>query len=114
MSQHSPFSNLEVRLRRIGGTLGGGMRRELIGGALAILGILLLIPVLRYNPGAQAAPPLLVLLAGWTAPLVAIATITVGGVLLLGPRAGYLERRGARGRRAAAAGAAGRHLCSQQ
>ncbi|MFN8468489.1 MAG: DNA translocase FtsK [Caldilineaceae bacterium] len=89
MSQHSPFSNLEVRLRRIGGTLGGGMRRELIGGALAILGILLLIPVLRYNPGAQAAPPLLVLLAGWTAPLVAIAIITVGGVLLLGPRAGY-------------------------
>ena len=89
MSQHSPFSNLEVRLRRIGGTLGGSMRRELIGGALAILGILLLIPVLRYNPGTQAAPPLLVLLAGWTAPLVAIATITVGGVLLLGPRAGY-------------------------
>ena len=89
MSQHSPFSNLEVRLRRIGATLGGSMRRELIGGALAILGLLLLIPVLRYSPGSQAAPPLLVLLAGWTAPLVAVATITVGGVLLLGPRAGY-------------------------
>jgi DNA segregation ATPase FtsK/SpoIIIE, S-DNA-T family len=89
MSQHSPFSKLEVRLRRIGGTLGGSMRRELIGGALAILGLLLLIPVLRYSPGSQAAPPLLVLLAGWTAPLVALATVTVGGVLLLGPRAGY-------------------------
>ena len=85
MSRHSPFSNLEVRLR----TLGGSMRRELIGGAIAILGLLLLIPALRYNPAAQAAPPLLVLLAGWTAPLVAVAIITVGIVLLLGRRAGY-------------------------
>jgi S-DNA-T family DNA segregation ATPase FtsK/SpoIIIE len=65
------------------------MRRELFGGALAILGLLLLIPVLRYSPAGQAAPPLLVLLAGWTAPLVAIAAITAGVVLLLGPRAGY-------------------------
>ena len=65
------------------------MRRELIGGAIAILGLLLLIPALRYNPAAQTAPPLLVLLAGWTAPLVAVAIITVGIVLLLGRRAGY-------------------------
>ena len=65
------------------------MRRELFGGALAILGLLLLIPVLRYSPADQAAPPLLVLLAGWTAPLVAIAAITAGVVLLLGPCAGY-------------------------
>ncbi len=89
MSQHSPSSNLEARLRSIGGKLGGSMRRELFGGALAILGLLLLIPVLRYSPADQAAPPLLVLLAGWTAPLVAIAAITAGVVLLLGPRAGY-------------------------
>ena len=89
MSQHGPSSNLEARLRSIGGKLGGSMRRELFGGALAILGLLLLVPVLRYSPVGQAAPPLLVLLAGWTAPLVASAAITAGVVLLLGPRAGY-------------------------
>jgi S-DNA-T family DNA segregation ATPase FtsK/SpoIIIE len=85
MSQHSPFSNFETKLRSIGGS----MRRELIGAAIAILGILLLVPVLRYNPVNQTAPPLLVMLAGWTAPLMGIAIITVGVVLLLGKRAGY-------------------------
>ena len=89
MSRQSPLSNLEARLRSIGGNIGGSMRRELIGGAVAILGLLLLIPVLRYSPGSEAAPPLLILLAGWTAPLVAIAAITTGVVLLLGARAGY-------------------------
>jgi DNA segregation ATPase FtsK/SpoIIIE, S-DNA-T family len=85
MSQHSPLSNLEIKLR----TIGGSMRRELLGGAIAILGLLLLIPVLRYDAAGQAAPPLLTILAGWTAPLVAIAAMTIGIVLLLGPRAGY-------------------------
>jgi S-DNA-T family DNA segregation ATPase FtsK/SpoIIIE len=85
MSQHSLFSDLEAKVRRAGGS----MRRELAGGALAIAGLLLLVSVLRHTAGGDAAPPLLVIVAGWTAPLVALAVLVVGLVLLLGRRAGY-------------------------
>jgi S-DNA-T family DNA segregation ATPase FtsK/SpoIIIE len=85
MSQRSQFSNLETQLRRIGGAYG----RELLGGVLALIGGLLLLSVLGYNAGGDAAPPFLIVLAGWTAPLLALAILIAGVVLLLGPRAGY-------------------------
>jgi S-DNA-T family DNA segregation ATPase FtsK/SpoIIIE len=85
MSQQSPMTNLEVRLR----SLGRNRRRELIGGALTLLGGLMLLSVLGYDAGSGTAPPVLVMLVGWTAPLLALAVLTVGIVLLLGARAGY-------------------------
>jgi S-DNA-T family DNA segregation ATPase FtsK/SpoIIIE len=85
MSQQSLFSTLEAKIRQAG----GGMRRELAGGALAIAGLLMLMSVLSHNATADAAPPLLVVLGGWTAPLMALAVLVVGLVLLLRQRAGY-------------------------
>jgi S-DNA-T family DNA segregation ATPase FtsK/SpoIIIE len=84
MSQPSLFSNLEARLRSIG----GAHQRELIGGVAALAGLLMLIVVLAGGSGSNR-PPFLVVLAGWTAPLLALAVLIFGAVLLLGRKAGY-------------------------
>ncbi len=85
MSQRRLPSQLETQLR----TLGGSMRRELLGGAIAVAGVVMLISLLRHNPGGTAAAPLLIVLAGWTGWLMAALFLVVGVVLLLGRRAGY-------------------------
>lgn len=85
MSQQSPFSNIEVWLRYFG----TNHRRELVGGIVAAIGLLMLLSVLGHDAGSSAAPPFLIVLAGWTAPLMALATLVAGIVILLGERAGY-------------------------
>lgn len=83
MSHQNEFSNLLAQLRDIG----SAHRRELIGGAAALIGGLLLLAVLRPDPAGET--PFLIVLAGWTAPLLAFAILLMGVVLLLGHRAGY-------------------------
>ena len=57
---------------------------QLLGLALAIGGALLFLSLRSTD-----SLPWLVQMTGWTAPLVALSLITVGGVLVLGDRAGY-------------------------
>ena len=85
MSQRSPFTNLMQPLNAFGGSL----RTELTGAVIAALGIFLAFIVLRYDAASTAAPPFVIMLAGWTALPLAITLIVLGMVLLLGRRAGY-------------------------
>jgi S-DNA-T family DNA segregation ATPase FtsK/SpoIIIE len=57
---------------------------QLLGLALAIGGALLFLSLRTPNQ-----LPWLVAMTGWTAPLVALSLLVVGGVLVLGDRAGY-------------------------
>ena len=57
---------------------------QLVGLALAIVGALLFLSL--RSPDTL---PWLVAMTGWTSPLLALAVLTVGGVLVLGDRAGY-------------------------
>ena len=70
-----------------------GVRRrvpgEAIGIVLAVLGAVLLLLVLRYDPTRGTAPPFLVILTGWTAPWVAFSLFAAGAVVALHGRAGY-------------------------
>jgi S-DNA-T family DNA segregation ATPase FtsK/SpoIIIE len=68
-------------------TLGASFRNQILGVILAVIGAILLWGVLRQQP--EMAAPWLVVLTGWTAPLVAGALIVLGVVLLFGQRAGY-------------------------
>lgn len=57
---------------------------QLIGLALAILGAILFLSLRSTDK-----LPWLVAMTGWTAPLVALSLVVVGGVMVLGERAGY-------------------------
>jgi S-DNA-T family DNA segregation ATPase FtsK/SpoIIIE len=63
-------------------------RREWLGVLLIVVGALLLWSVVRYAP-ERSAPPLLMVLTGWTAPLFAASLVVLGLVLLFRQRAGY-------------------------
>src|SRR5690349_13616702 len=56
---------------------------QLVGLALALVGALLFLSLRSTNL------PWLVAMTGWTAPLVALSILVIGGVLVLGDRAGY-------------------------
>ena len=62
---------------------------EALGILLAVLGAILLLLVLRYDPARGTAPPFLVILTGWTAPWVATSLFVTGAVVALHGRAGY-------------------------
>lgn len=65
-----------------------GWRHEYWGALLAILGGILLWDVVRHS-GMGDSPGLLTIFTGWTAPLVAVALVILGMVLILGQRSGY-------------------------
>ena len=84
MTKRSGFSGVSGRL----GAVRAHLHAEFFGVLLIAAGGLLLWGVLRYSP-ERGAPPLLVILAGWTAPLVAASLVVLGLVLLFRRRAGY-------------------------
>ncbi len=85
MSRRRKTSDFDYQLSAIGSAL----RLELFGGALALIGAFLLYTTVRYNPDGGGAPPVLVTIAGWVAPLVALSLIILGLILIFGDRAGY-------------------------
>ena len=62
---------------------------ELIGLLLFLVGGALLFSLASGDSTQQPDLPWLVGMVGWTAPFVAVAVLILGGVLMLGPRAGY-------------------------
>ena len=84
MSQPNPFDNLQTQIKQIAGSY----PRQLLGGVAALAGLLLLFSLLGYDAAGTAAPPFLTVLAGWTAPLLALAVLLVGAVVLFGRNAG--------------------------
>jgi len=62
---------------------------ELIGLLLFLVGGALLFSLVSGDSTQQPDLPWLVGMVGWTAPFVAVAVLILGGVLMLGPRAGY-------------------------
>ena len=85
MSNQNPFADLAAQLKH----LVNSYPRQLLGGAAALTGLFLLLTLLASAGNETAAPPFLTVLAGWTAPLQALALVILGAVLLLGERAGY-------------------------
>src|SRR6187399_2883790 len=57
---------------------------QLVGLVLAIVGALLFLSLRSTD-----SLPWLVAMTGWTAPLVALTLLVIGGVLVMGDRAGY-------------------------
>ncbi|HHY58312.1 MAG TPA: DNA translocase FtsK [Chloroflexi bacterium] len=82
MTRRSLLAEMGDRLRRV------QARGEWFGALLILTGAVLLWSVIRYAPD-HSAPPLLLILTGWTAPLVAASLVVVGLVLLFRQRAGY-------------------------
>jgi S-DNA-T family DNA segregation ATPase FtsK/SpoIIIE len=62
---------------------------ELLGLGLFLLGGLFLLSLLPNNDPYDRGLPWLTTMVGWTAPLLALALLVLGAVLMLGRRAGY-------------------------
>ncbi|HQY90360.1 DNA translocase FtsK [Caldilinea sp.] len=84
MTKRSPLADAGSQLN----ALREHLRSEFWGMLLVAAGALLLWSVIRYAPG-RTTPPLLVVLTGWTAPLVAASLVILGLVLIFRRRAGY-------------------------
>jgi len=84
MTKQSPFFNALNGLA----TLRNNLRAEFFGVALVILGGFFLWRVATHLP-ESGSPPLLAMLVGWTAPLLAAALVLIGLVMLFRRRAGY-------------------------
>jgi S-DNA-T family DNA segregation ATPase FtsK/SpoIIIE len=89
--RHGTMAKSEVRMNRTTPPLPDwGMNWQdqftvqLVGLALALVGAILFLSL--RTPDTL---PWLVAMTGWTAPLVALSLIAIGGVLVLGERAGY-------------------------
>jgi DNA segregation ATPase FtsK/SpoIIIE, S-DNA-T family len=85
MPNKRPLMSLEDQIRSIGGNL----RREIVGGVIAVVGALMLFSLLAHNPNTNEPLPLLTVLTGWIAPLFALSVIVLGLVVAFHPRAGY-------------------------
>ena len=82
MTRRNLLSNVGDRLGAV------RARQEWSGALLLVIGGFLLWNVVRYAP-ERGAPPLLMVLTGWTAPLFAASLVVLGLVLLFRQRAGY-------------------------
>jgi S-DNA-T family DNA segregation ATPase FtsK/SpoIIIE len=84
MTKRSPLADAGSQLN----VLREHLHSEFWGMLLVAAGALLLWSVIRDAPG-RTTPPLLVVLTGWTAPLVAASLVILGLVLIFRRRAGY-------------------------
>lgn len=85
MPNKRPLMSFEDQIRAIGRNL----RREIVGGVIALVGALMLFSLLAHNPNTNEPLPLLTVLTGWIAPLFALSVIVLGLVIAFHLRAGY-------------------------